>query len=317
MNDADDDGNGRYALSPHQLPFAAWRAILGRVVHAVITTDLSVKSAGVAFFGLFSVFPSIAALVLIYGLVADVSALEHHLSIGRAVLPDQAYDVLAERLNSLIGTNQTQLGFGLIATLALALWSGSRGVSALIDLIGDSYRQPDARNFIIKAILSICMMLGAMCVLGVALAGIALLPLLIAALEPPFGVESVANLARWPLMLVVVLMALAFLYRLAPDRRPARWRWILPGAVAATLLWWAGSLGLSVYVENFSNYDVAFGPLSAVIVLMLWLYYSTLIIALGAELNAALELHVATDTTIGPGRSRGQRGAYVADHVIE
>ena len=112
-----------------------------------------------------------------------------------------------------------------------------------------------------------------------------------------------------------VVVGLALLYRFAPSRREAHWHWITPGSALAAVLWLAASLLFSLYVGNFASYDAMYGSLGAVAVLMLWFYISALVVVLGAELNAELELQTRHDTTSGHPRPMGQRGAFVADHV--
>jgi membrane protein len=127
--------------------------------------------------------------------------------------------------------------------------------------------------------------------------------------------ELIVRVARWPLLALLVLALLALLYRYGPCRHTAKWQWVSVGSVFATSVWLLASAGFSFYVANFAHYDATYGSLGAVIVLLFWLYLSFYIVLLGAELNAELELQTAQDTTSGKPKPRGQRGAFVADHV--
>jgi len=133
------------------------------------------------------------------------------------------------------------------------------------------------------------------------------------------GLESLAATLvawlRWPLLAAVGLLALAILYRFGPCRRAPRWRWLPVGSILAGFLWLAASGLFSFYVSNFGSYNATYGSLGAVIVLLIWLYLTALSVILGAGLNAETERQTARDTTIGEVRPKGERGAYVADHL--
>jgi membrane protein len=114
-----------------------------------------------------------------------------------------------------------------------------------------------------------------------------------------------------------LILALAMLYRFGPSREVARWRWITPGSAFVAVVWIAASVLFSFYVANFSTYNVTYGSLGAVVAAMMWLYISAFVVLIGAELNAELELQTRHDTTTGPTRPMGERGAFVADHVAD
>ena len=140
-------------------------------------------------------------------------------------------------------------------------------------------------------------------------------PLLFAYAGFSSAFESLVRLLRWPVLALLVLVSLTLLYRYGPCRRSAKWRWVIVGALFATVFWLIASAGFSYYVSHFANYDRIYGSLGAVIVLLFWLYLSFYIVLIGAEINAQLELQTAQDTTRGRARPMGKRGAFVADHV--
>ncbi len=127
--------------------------------------------------------------------------------------------------------------------------------------------------------------------------------------------RTVLQFARWPVLAVVVVLALSVLYRWAPDRDAARWRWVSPGALLVTAVWLVASIGFSIYTANFGSYNETYGALGAIVVLMLWLYITAYAVILGAELNCELERQTVVDTTKGPDRPLGERGAYAADTI--
>lgn len=279
--------------------------------------DLSLRCAGVAFFSFLSIFPVLACFVLIYGLVTTQGSLQEQLSAVQPFLPASVFEILQERLVSLLSQPETGLGVGLVVSFAVALWSGSHGTSALIGTVSSAYRERDTRSFIVGTLISLGMTLGGLFFLVVTVFAIAAIPVLVDNLPFPGSFEKVALWVRWPVLAVLVWIAIAVLFRLAPHRESASWRWITPGAIVATVFWIALSALFSVYVENFGNYSATFGSLSVGVVMLLWIYYSTLIILFGASMNAELEYQTKIDTTTGPAAPMGERGAFVADHVPE
>lgn len=247
--------------------------------------DTSFRCAGTAFFGFLSLFPAVATVVLVFGLFADRTVLAKTIDAFQYVLPNQVLDVLREQMAVLIEQPPATLGLGLLVSVALALWSGSRGVNALIYAMSRVRHEPERRNFISAALISIALSAAGAIFLVIALTVIAGLP----ALFPwPTREEWLLLLIRWPVLLALTVLALMALYRWGPDRHPRRWRHIWPGAVFASVLWILAGAIFSIYVENFSNYQASFGSVTAAIVLLLWLYNSAQIFVLGAVVNSEL-----------------------------
>ena len=148
-----------------------------------------------------------------------------------------------------------------------------------------------------------------------AIASIIVLPLVFS----PFGfgslTEALARIARWPVLLLVLLIGLAVLYRYGPDRRAARWQWVTVGSVSAAVTWIVASFLFSWYLSNFANYNATYGSLGAAVGVMVWLWISTTVMLLGAELNAEIEHQTARDSTVGSEQPLGSRGAVMADTV--
>lgn len=135
----------------------------------------------------------------------------------------------------------------------------------------------------------------------------------------PLGknLKFIGYILPWPILIVLGSIGLAAAYRFLPSRREAKWRWVTWGGVVATLIWVAASAGFSFYVANFGNYDKTFGSLGAVVVLLSWLYLSAYVVLIGACFNAEMERQTARDTTKGPEKPMGRRGAKMADTVAE
>lgn len=314
---ADASRSGRYASRPRHIPWPGLKSVLARTYATISDADLSLRCAGVAFFSFLSIFPVLACFVLIYGLVTSRASLEAQLEIAQPLMPASVYTVVQERLVALLSQPEAELGLGLVISFALALWSGSRGTNAFIGVVSSAYLERDRRSFLMSALLSLSVTLGALAFLVLSLFAVAAIPLIVERLPISELAELAAMLLRWPMLAALVWVAIAVLFRIAPHRSSAKWRWITPGAFVATFMWILLSVLFSIYVENFGNYSATFGSLSVGVVMLLWIYYSTMTILLGASLNAELEHQTKIDTTTGPPAPLGQRGAYVADNLPE
>lgn len=306
---------GEYADSPSDIPPRGWRDVLLRVKDEISGDNLSVVAAGVAFYSLLAVFPALAALVMIYGLFADPADVQRQLEPLKDVIPPDAFSILDGQLSAVASKGTQPLGLGLILTLGLSLWSATAGIKALFTAMNIAYEERETRNFLkFNAVALLFTILGLAFVL-VALAVIAAVPAAVDFLGVEGWPRTGLLLLRWVGLAVFVMIALALLFRYGPSRATARFRWITPGAVVATILWVVGSVAFSFYVQNFASYNKTFGSLGAVVVLLMWFYLTAFIVCLGAELNAELEHQTARDSTTGRERPLGNRGAYVADHA--
>jgi membrane protein len=308
-------GTGHEARSPLSIPGEGWISIARRVGQAVAGGDLWINCGCIGFFGFLSLFPALIFLVLIYGLLFDPTQIQGQLEALRPLMPPGVFDLLSERLGDVAARTSGGLTVGLLISVAVTAWTGTRGVNAVINLLNLSYHEPEARGFFRRLGLAIVATLGALTGLIVVLLTVAALPLVLARLPIEAGTERLTLWARWPILAVFVFVGLMLLYRRGANRRPAKWRWLVPGAALTTLLWIAISLAFSAFVESSEFYGVTFGTLSVAAVLMLWIYYSALAIGIGAILNAEIELQTRRDSTRGAPRPRGRRGAIVADRL--
>lgn len=302
---------------PLELKWSDWKQVLLRTARTMIDMDTSLRCAGVAFFGFLSIFPSIAIVVLLVGLLADRSFLLDQLERLSVFMPDIALAVIIKQLDTLLNQPQAGLGIGLAISVAVALWSGSRGIDALIYAASAAYYEKVRRNFFIAVAFSFVVTILGAAFMIVALALVAAIPIVTGLTPIPRFGEQLALILRWPALMGLAVLAFSLLYRFTIDRRPARARWIWPGSLLASLLWLAACLVFSLYVENFGQFEASFGSLAAAVVLLFWLYISAQIFVLGAAFNAEIELQTSIDTTIGPEKPMGRRGAYVADHVVD
>jgi membrane protein len=231
------------------------------------------------------------------------------------VLPAQAYDIVIEQVRRLVQASSRSLGWSLAVSLALAFWSATAGTQALFAALNIAYEEPERRT-ILQFYLSAFTFTFAGILGGVImLLAIVYVPIWFALFGYSHAFELLVKIGRWPFLALLVLCLLSLLYRYGPCRRAAKWHWVTVGSLFATTVWLLASASFSYYVANFAHYDRFYGSLGAVIILLFWLYISFYIVLLGAEINAELELQTAVDTTSGPPRPIGERGAFVADHV--
>ena len=305
---------GEYATRPTAIPWRGWRSVVGRVWTSLSEDNLSIVSAGVGFYGLLAIFPAIAVFVTIYGLVMDPAAVEEQIKPLRTFMPTEAYDILATQLHTVVLKERASLSVGLVFSIALTLWSAVAGIKALLSALNIAYDEPEERGMVRLNATALLFTVGALLLVGISLFVIAAIPALVAVVPWPGPLKSALLWTRWLAMAVVAIGGLSVLYRYGPDRQPAKWRWVMPGAILAAFLWIAASLAFSVYVAHFGSYDKTFGPLGAVVVMLMWFYLTAYAIGIGAELNAEIERQTHVDTTAGWPKPRGQRGANVADH---
>jgi membrane protein len=311
------DAAGRDAERPSQIPPRGWFAVLKRVKAEVKEDNVPLLAAGVAFYAMLAIFPAIIALVTIYGMVADPAQVESQVGEFAKSLPSGADQLITGQLKNVVNAGRQSLSIGLAVSLLAVLWSASGGIQGLVKSLNLVYDERETRGFIKLRGLSLLLTLGAIVVAVVALVLIAVFPGVIDNFELGKAGELAASIVRWIVLALLVLVALAVLYRFAPDRANPRWRWVSGGAVVALVLWLLGSIGFSWYVDNFGKYNQTYGALAAVIILLLWLFLSAFAVLLGAELDAETERQTARDTTTGPSRPLGQRDAEVADTLGE
>lgn len=304
---------GLNADTPTQLGRRGTWAAAQRVVERIGRDRIGLVAAGVAFFTLLSLFPGIAALVAIAGLIIDPTQIAAMLHDSAAALPPAAREILMGQVNEVAGDGSTGLNLAAIAGVALAIYSASRGVANLIAGLNVAYEEDEARGFIPLTVLTLALTFFLIIALSTVLVAVAILPAALSALGSNVTLSMVVDIARWPFLLIVGAALFTTLYRFGPSRRAARWRWLAPGGILACAVWIMATAGFGWYVETLGNYAETFGALAGVIVLMLWLWLSAFAVLTGAVIDAELEHQTARDSTIGSPRPMGQRGAVKAD----
>lgn len=309
------DTAGRRADSPSKIPKRGWFSTLKRVKNEIARDHIPIVAAGVAFYFFLAIFPALTAFISIYGLAVSPGEAASQVETMADALPADARKMIAETATNLATQSNEKLGWGVALSLLISLWSAKKGTNALFDGLNIAYNETESRGFIKKNALTL-MVTVAIVVGGVfAISLVALVPAVLHMLPLPDFARGAVDLLRWPLVAFMIIAFLAWLYRVAPDREPAEWRWLSAGSVVATILWLVGSGLFSWYIDTFGAMDKTYGTFAAVVILMLWLLLTAFAILIGAELNGELEHQTAQDTTTGEDEPLGERGAYHADHV--
>ena len=299
--------------TPARFTLSEWKEILLRVKSEIATDHISVVSAGIAFYALLSIFPAIAALISIAGLVLDPADIASQLETAVAMLPESAGAILQEQVVKVTEGDETGTGLVALFGIAIALYGAMKGVLTLMEGLNIAYDEEETRGLVKQYLTAFVITLCAIVGLAAGIAVLIVLPAVIAFMSFPPVVETVANWLKWPLMGVLTMLALAGMYRFGPSRADPKWRWVSVGAIAATLLWVLGTGAFSVYVQNFDDYTETYGALGGVIILLTWMWLSAFIVLSGAELNAEIEQQTSEDTTTGAPEPMGERDAVKAD----
>jgi membrane protein len=277
------------------MPPASWKTILWRLYERSNDDRLLATAAGVVFYGLLAVFPAVTALVSSYGLFTDPATIGSNLQTLALMLPEGSFQIVQDQIARVLAKGPAALGGTFVFGLALALWSANAGVKAIIDALNVVHEVRETRGFIRLNLLSLALTAGGIAALLLMVSAVVAFPLAFDHIGLGPDSRFILGLARWPLLLAVLLVALSVLYRFGPDRPAARWEWMAAGTLAAALLWIAGSAALSWYLSNFGNYGATYGSLGAAIGLMVWMWMSATIVLFGAELNSEIERQTAPD----------------------
>jgi membrane protein len=310
---ASDGGHGRAASTPSEIPACGWKDILWRVYAGIVDDRILANAAAVVFYALLALFPGIAALVSIYGLIADPQVIAQHLDSLAGILPGGAVDVIHDQLDRLLAQPKSKLGMSFVVGLAISLWSANGGIKALFDALNVVYEERERRSFIKLNAISLAFTLGMLVLFLAALTCLVALPIIEGYL--PGFMAWVLTIARWPVLLALIALTLSFVYRYGPSRAEPKWRWISWGAAFAALLWLVASGLFSWYAANFGSYDKTYGSLGAIIGFMTWMWLSVIVILVGAKLNAEVEHQTAQDSTEGHAKPLGSRRAKMANTV--
>lgn len=278
------------ASSPWQMTRADWLQVVKRAWTQINANNVSLIAAGVAFYCFTAIVPTLASVVLSYGLLAEPETVSRHINGLFGILPQDAATLISDQLVGVVETSSGQQGLGLVVALVIALYGVSRATSSMIVALNVAYDEKEERGFIWLTVLSFLLVLGALALVLTAFGTTAALAFL-GSLIPgaPTIVLAGIRIFSYLLLAALVVTAAAFLYRYAPNRPKAKWKWLSPGALIATVVWLGATAGFGFYASNFGNYNATYGSLGAVVVLLTWLWLSAYVFLIGAELNGEME----------------------------
>ena len=270
-----------------------WWGTVKRTVSEFRKDNLTDWAAALTYYAVLSLFPALIALISLVGLVVDPATITRVLTETVSALgPSSAVDTFRSPIEN-IANNQRTAGVLLIVGLATALWTASGYTGAFMRASNAIYEREEGRPFWKLRPLQIVVTL-----VLVLLAALVVVALIVSgpvakALGDAVGLGDTAvlvwQIAKWPVMLVVVMFMLAVLYWSAPNAKPAGFRWVSPGSVLAVIVWIAASAAFAFYVANFGSYNETYGTLGGAIVFLVWLWITNVAVLLGAELNAETE----------------------------
>ena len=282
---------GREPESPAQLSAPSWRDVLKRTVREFREDELTLLAAGLTYYGVLSLFPALLVLLSLVGL-AGQSATQTLIDNLAGMTPGPARDVVTNAIRNLQNANATA-GFAFVLGLLAALWSSSGYVGGFMKANNVIYEIDEGRPFWKLRPLQIAITVLLVLVAAAITVSVVVTGPLARRVGDVIGVGDVAvsiwNVAKWPVIAIVVSQVIAFLYWVSPNVKQPGYRWISPGGLIAVVLWVLASLAFAFYVSNFGSYNKTYGSLAAVIVFLVWLWITNLAILLGAELNAEIE----------------------------
>jgi membrane protein len=291
LADSTRRGGNQAPETPTDLPKASWRHIVKRTVREFKEDDLTLLAAALTYYGVLSLFPALLVLVSILGLLG-ASTTQPLIDNLTSLTPGPARDVLTDAIRNLQRASGAA-GFAFVLGLAGALWSASGYVGGFMKASNIIYEVEEGRPFWKLRPLQIAVTVVLVLVAAAVTISIVLTGPLAKSVGDVIGLGgtalSVWNIAKWPVIALVVSQVIAFLYWVAPNVRQPGYRWISPGGIFSVVLWIIASLAFAFYVSNFGSYNKTYGSLAAVIVFLVWLWVTNVVILLGAEMNAEIE----------------------------
>jgi membrane protein len=281
---------GQPAESPADISKPGWRDVARRTKEGIREDNLSIIAAGTAFFLLLGLVPGLAALISIYGLIAQPSDIQAQFNALSGAVPAEVRTILQDQMTR-IADARGAAGLAGVVGLLLALWGGAAAMKSVMNALNIIYREEERRGYVKLTLVALALTLALIVIAIVAVGSIVILPPILARVGLGDAAKLAISVLRWPFLFVVALLGLAVLYRYAPCREKPEWKWVSPGAVVATVLWLLGSGLFALYAQHFGTYNKTYGSLGAIVVLMLWMYISAFALLIGAEVNARSERH--------------------------
>ncbi|MEX0661842.1 MAG: YihY/virulence factor BrkB family protein [Balneolaceae bacterium] len=281
--------------SPLDIGFSGWKKILLRLFSRLMDNLIYIVSAGVAFYAFIAIFPAIIALISIYGLAVDPQMAQEQIQNLAGMMPQEAFSIIETQIQNLVSTTSSALGWGTILGILISLWFANNGTKSIFTGLDFAYDTVSERSFIKHNAMTLLFTFCGIILLIISMGFIVIFPALVQVMGLPENIETLISWLRWPLLALLVVTAICWIYKYAPDRETPKFRWVVLGAIIATILWLLASWGFSYYVSNFANYGEMYGSIAAVVILMFWLFISSLTLLLGGELNSAAEAYAQNE----------------------
>ena len=276
---------------PTDLPRRAWPGVLKRTVREFNGDHLTDLAAALTYYGILAIFPMLVVIVSLLGLLGHsvTQSLIHNLS---AVAPGTAKQILTNAIKNIQSSRGTA-GVAFVVGLVAAMWSASGYVAAFMRASNVVWDVEEGRPFYKTLPVRLAVTFVTVVLLTLSAAAVVFTGSLASKLGNLIGVGSTAvqvwDIAKWPVLALIVVLILAILYYAAPNVRQPGFRWVTPGGILAVVLWIAASAAFAFYVANFSSYNKTYGALASVVIFLVWLWITNIVILLGAELNAEIE----------------------------
>lgn len=283
-----EDIDTKIKYHPFSLQPKEWFEVIKEVKNEIGADKVSVVSAGVAFYAFLALFPTIMAIISIYGWTTDAQEVENQLQELASMMPKEAFQVLQERIQKFLQVHHQQFSWGAIFGLLLSIWSANKGTNGLLVGVDIAYDTEKDHNIFKQYAMAIAFTIGGVAMLILSMILIVGFPAVLHNIGLPNYLADLISWLRWVILALLVILFLCLVYKFAPARRQPKTRWVVPGAIFSTVVWLIASIGFSYYVSNFGNYGEVYGSISAVVVLLLWLYITCFIILLGAEINTEI-----------------------------
>ena len=298
--DGMEQDRGRDADAPWQIPVRGWGDILHRAWKGTAERNLSLVAGGVTYYLLLAVFPGLAALVSVYGLVANPADVRISVQSLSGMLPQSTVELVSVELTKLASASGQSLGLGAVIGIAIALWSGVRGMTGMMTALNIAYDQPEQRGFIrfnaTALALTVVVVIGGL----IAFALVAGLPLALNRGVARGPGRWIGLVVEWPFLIVFVMGMVALIYRYGPDRSKQKWKWTSLGVIVATILWILGSALFSAFIYHFGSYNRTYGSLGLPLILLSWMWLSVFVVMFGAEINGEAERQTHQNTAAHP-----------------
>jgi membrane protein len=251
--------------------------------------NVGLVAAGVSFYSTLAVLPALVIAVSLYGSFTDVEEAERQIKAVLDVLPDSAARIIDTQMLTIVTASQPSISIGFALSMVVFAWTVSNATRAIVRGVMIAYDQEEGRSILERRDVAVSVTVVGIVFMLIALALIAAVPVWHRSIDPTHAFVTFGNF-RWVLVAALFAVLSGLLYRFAPPQRHPYWRAVVPGTVTATALWTVASIGFSVYVSSFGRYNQTYGTFGAAVVVLLWFWFNSLAILIGAELNQVIDM---------------------------